>query len=95
MLKPNSNEYHKTRLTGKELALILFGKKKCPQCGLKMRRNDIKEHYDKGNVFIGEGSNGTTFLNVDKFEVKIAYRCSNCDKRFTLSELTSLSKETR
>jgi ssDNA-binding Zn-finger/Zn-ribbon topoisomerase 1 len=93
MLKPDKNEYHKTSLDFNELKFMLFGKKKCPKCNEKLMRDDIKKWTGKGDKYIGDGSSGTTFKNVEQYEVKIAYKCEKCNKNYTISELTEKIKK--
>ncbi len=66
----------------KDLMVLLFYKKLCPQCSSKMKR--IKE-----KIFMGEGIcevNGThTYGN--RYNIKYYYKCEKCNRTYKLSEI--------
>ncbi|MGL5256898.1 MAG: hypothetical protein ACRC76_07645 [Proteocatella sp.] len=74
-------------LTLKDLIVLLFYKKLCPQCSSKMKR--IKE-----KIFMGEGIcevNGAhTYGN--KYNIKYYYRCEKCNRTYKLSEIGKMDR---
>jgi uncharacterized protein (DUF2147 family) len=75
-------------LTGEELKFVMFGKKKCPLCGNKLRGATEKDY--KGEQFIYPFSNNGIQLiksKADVYEQKKIYICKNCEKAFALGEL--------
>lgn len=75
---------YKTTMSLKEVLYFFFRKKKCPICGKTMRREKRMESLGKGHEFsatLGMGYYG------DRYRVHIYYKCENCNKYFSLSEL--------
>ena len=69
--------------TWDELTFKLFGKKRCPKCGGKMKYF-YKEHYvGKGTTELGHLISG----GQDDYRRDIWYRCLKCNKEYSLQEL--------
>lgn len=71
--------------SGNELSYMLFGKKSCPKCGGKMKKNKCAETVD-GAKF----NTQAVPLYIQGREIKCYYysfTCQRCNAEFTLSEL--------
>lgn len=71
--------------TGNELSYFLFKKKKCPQCGGKMKKNKCAETVDGSRY-----NTASVPLYIRGRVVKhyfYSFSCEKCDAEFTLSEL--------
>ncbi|QOX62385.1 hypothetical protein FRZ06_02925 [Anoxybacterium hadale] len=73
---------YKSSLSPKELFILLFHKKDCPYCGLKLKR---KKGITKMNEGIEKISH--TYLYGDVYNKKIFFRCEDCNKNFDINEL--------
>jgi len=68
-----------------ELFYFLFGKKKCPKCGNKMKKSKVCEMVD-GSKF----NTNSVPLYIKAREVKYyqyVFNCAKCGTQYTLKEL--------
>ena len=65
-----------------ELKYKLFSKKICPQCGGKM-----KSEFEKKYLGRGYGSISRRRYPADIYEFTQFYRCIECGKKYSISEL--------
>jgi thioredoxin-related protein len=79
---------YKSSLSPEELFILIFYKKDCPYCGLKLKR---KKEITKINEGIEKISH--TYLYGDIYNKKIFFRCENCNKNFNINELGVVSKQ--
>lgn len=70
--------------TLKDIIKILFFKKSCPCCGIKMKRHAHKEEYIE--VVDDEYNYG------DSYRIKFYYYCNTCNKRVEVCNLMCTKK---
>ncbi|HEX9061532.1 MAG TPA: hypothetical protein VF941_15235 [Clostridia bacterium] len=78
------------KLTGKDIIYFFFKKKKCPICGEKMKRE--KKVKSLGKEFDGVKV-GKSYYYGGHYEVTLLYKCSKCDKLFSIDELSGETKK--
>ena len=84
----NGVVYSSESFSGKELAYLLFRKKKCPQCGLKLISKKQKEYKGVGKESVAQPDCSTKIkFEADLYTVKKVFYCSQCDKNHSISEL--------
>lgn len=66
-----------------ELKYYLLGRKICKVCGTKMGKTTSEEYKDIERDIDIDGY----VSDVERYEVKIFYYCSKCNKKYSLEEL--------
>ncbi|MBY6837960.1 UNVERIFIED_ORG: hypothetical protein B2H98_06590 [Clostridium botulinum] len=71
-------------LSWEEIKFLLFNKKRCRICGIKMKKITSEEYIGikKWGVF-------NTPSDREAYEIKFFYYCTKCDKKYSLEELAS------
>ena len=70
-------------LTGKEMLYFFFKRKKCPSCSGILKRQKNIESLGEGIGSVGLGK----YYYGENNKVTLFYRCENCKKLYSISEL--------
>ena len=84
-MKLESGNAYRIRFSPKELFYKIFAKKRCPLCNGR-----VQETYCE-NYHVFEENTHTDFGKYADYHhiynIKILYKCTNCNKVFTINEL--------
>lgn len=81
-------KYVKMRLSLNDIKYLFFRSKNCPLCNHKLKKEVQKDFIGNGNAHIGDDHRGTTFINVDKYNIDYIFICESCGSKFPLKDLS-------
>lgn len=67
----------------KEMILMLFHSKECPNCGGKLKQTQIVKSVKEGISKIGQD-----YIHGKVYDMQVCYQCESCKNTFTVRDLT-------